>query len=112
MKKILSSKYSWLYLLIALIGINYIASELHFRFDLTKEKRFTLSNSTKSLIRNLPGKVEITVFLEGDMPSGFKKLAGSTKELLQEFKEHGKNNIQFSFTTDDMLYITVTYIRN
>jgi len=98
MKKILSSKYSWLYLLIALIGINYIASELHFRLDLTKEKRFTLSNSTKSLIRNLPGKVEITVFLEGDMPSGFKKLAGSTKELLQEFKEHGKNNIQFSFT--------------
>ena len=32
------------------------------------------------------------------MPSGFKKLAGSAKELLQEFKEHGKNNIQFSFT--------------
>ncbi len=98
MKKLLSSKYSWIYLLIALIAVNFLAAQFHYRIDLTKEKRYTLSNSTKKLLKNLPAKVDITVFLQGDMPSGFKKLAGSTEELLQEFRELGKANIQYRFS--------------
>ncbi len=41
--------------------------------------------------------VDITVFLEGDMPKDFKKLKNSTAELLQEFKEIGRNNIKYVF---------------
>lgn len=97
MKSIVSSKYSLVYLLIALIAVNYIAAQVHYRFDLTKEKRYTLSNPTKKLLRNLNDKVNVTVFLDGDMPAGFKKLSNSTRELLQEFKEYGTGNIHFSF---------------
>lgn len=97
MKKIFSSKYGWAYLLIVLIAINFIASQFHFRLDLTKEKRYTLSTPTKNLLKNLKDKVNVTVFLEGEMPAGFKKLGNSTRELLEEFKEYGTSNIQFNF---------------
>ena len=41
----------WLLFLIAVItGINFLASSFHYRFDLTKEKRYTLSTATKQLL--------------------------------------------------------------
>lgn len=97
MNKILASKGWWLLLLIVLLGINYLASVVHTRVDLTQEKRYTLSSATKKLIKGLHDKVSITVLLTGDMPAGFKKLSNSTKEMLQEFKELGGSNIQFKF---------------
>jgi ABC-2 type transport system permease protein len=97
MKKILSSKYWWIALLAGLLLINWIASQLHYRLDLTAEKRYTISDATKKLLRNLKEPVNITVFLDGDMPAGFKKLSNSARELLQEFKESGHSNIVFRF---------------
>jgi len=97
MKKLLSSKYWWVFILIALIAVNYIASQIHFRYDLTQEKRYTLSQPTKQLLEGLNDPVSITVFLKGDMPAGFKKLSNSTDEILQEFKNWGKSNIQYRF---------------
>ena len=73
MKKFIESKYGWLYLLVILVAVNFIAAQFHYRFDLTAEKRYTLSNPTKNLLRNLHDQVSITVFLDGDMPAGFKK---------------------------------------
>jgi ABC-2 type transport system permease protein len=97
MNKILASKLWWLFLLIVLVGINYLASVVHTRVDLTQEKRYTLSPATKKLVKGLHDKVSITVLLTGDMPAGFKKLSNSTKEMLQELKELGGSNIQFKF---------------
>jgi gliding-associated putative ABC transporter substrate-binding component GldG len=97
MKKLFNTKLWWLFLLIILLAITYIASVVHYRLDLTKEKRFTISQPTKKLIHGLNDRVSITVFLSGELPAGFKKLANSTKDLLQEFKEVSKRNIQYSF---------------
>jgi len=97
MNKILASKLWWLFLLIVLVVVNYLASVVHTRVDLTQEKRYTLSPATKKLVKGLHDKVSITVLLTGDMPAGFKKLSNSTKEMLQELKELGGSNIQFKF---------------
>jgi len=97
MKKLLATKYGWIVLLALLVLLNYAASFLNLRADLTAEKRFTLSTPTKKMLKQLGGQVNITVFLEGDLPKDFKKLRNSTTELLQEFKEAGKSNIKFSF---------------
>jgi ABC-2 type transport system permease protein len=96
MKNILS-KYWVVTLLILLLVINYLASLVHFRIDLTEEKRYTLSAPTKKLLENLREPVSITVFLAGDLPAGFRKLSRSTEELLNEFKEISGNNISFKF---------------
>ena len=97
MKKIIQSKYSWLFILAAIVMINFIASQWHTRLDLTAEKRYTISNATRSLLRSLDAPVTVTVLLDGDLPAGFKKLQGSTKDMLQEFKEIAGNNVQYFF---------------
>lgn len=87
----------WFLCLIGLIGLTYLSSIIHYRFDLTQEKRFTLSKSTTQMLRALDDKVYVDVFLEGDLPTGFKKLANATKELLESFKEYNSKNIIFHF---------------
>jgi len=101
--KIWSSKLWWLFLLIIVVAINFLASAFHTRFDLTKEKRYTLSRTTKQLLKTLDEPVMIHVFLKGDFPSGFKKLSLTTSELLKEFKENGKRNIIYNFHEPDEL---------
>lgn len=88
----------WTIILVtSLIAINLIASYFHQRFDLTQEKRYSLSKPTKNLLRNLDGPVRIEVFMKGEFPAGFKKLANSVDEFLQECKEYGGANIQYEF---------------
>ncbi len=97
-KKIGSSKYWWVALIMMLVGINFLASVYHSRYDLTREKRYTLSTATKELLNNLDDEIRIEVFLKGDFPAGFKKLAIAVDEFLQECKEQGKGKITIRFT--------------
>ena len=97
MKKNSSNKYSWVLVLIILIAVNFLASIWHGRFDLTSEKRFTISPATKKLISHLDDPVKVTVFLDGDLPSGFRKLSNSSREMLQEFREISGNTVHYVF---------------
>lgn len=97
MKKILTSSYGWLYCLLGLVLLNWLAAGWHYRIDLTQEKRYTLSKPTQKLLRNLKEPVIVTVFLDGEMPAGFRKLSNSAREMLQEFKEYGSTNLQYRF---------------
>ncbi|MET0392600.1 MAG: gliding motility-associated ABC transporter substrate-binding protein GldG [Chitinophagaceae bacterium] len=96
-QKIMASRYWWLALLAVLLGINFLASAFHFRFDLTKEKRYTLSPATRDLVAGLEDDVQIDVFLKGDFPAGFRKLANSTTEFLQLLKDRNSRRISYRF---------------
>jgi ABC-2 type transport system permease protein len=96
-EKIFASKFWWLLLLVVLFAVNYLAAVFHSRFDLTKEKRYTLSHATKELLRNLDDDVQIDVFLKGKFPAGFKKLASSTEEFLGLMKDHNGSKIHYRF---------------
>ena len=87
----------WLYLLAGLVLVNYLASLFHLRFDLTKEKRYTLSKATKDLLKNLDDDVQVDVFLKGDFPSGFRKLANSTEEFLRLLKDRNGYRFHYRF---------------
>jgi ABC-2 type transport system permease protein len=104
LQKITGSRYGWLLLLAVLFVLNYLSSVFHSRIDLTKEKRYTLSNATKELLQNLDDKVQVDVFLKGDFPAGFRKLANSTEEFLQLLKDRNGSKIQYRFISpqDDM----------
>ena len=92
----------WLLITICLLlFINWLALIYHTRIDLTNEKRFTLSKSTKKILKQLDDNVEVKVFLKGDFPSGFKKLANSTDEILQEFKAVAGKNLKYIFVSPD-----------
>lgn len=67
------------------------------RFDLTHDKRYTLSQASKNILEDINSPIIIDVFLEGtDFPSEFKRLQRETKQLLEEFSAKN-NNIIFHF---------------
>ena len=70
--------------------INVIGAYVFTRFDLTSEKRYTLSDTTKEALNDLEDYVYFKVYLEGDFPAGFKKLRRETKEMLDEFRAYSK----------------------
>ncbi|MEI9811006.1 MAG: gliding motility-associated ABC transporter substrate-binding protein GldG [Bacteroidota bacterium] len=96
-KKIFASAYWWLLLLVVLVALNFLASVFHGRLDLTKEKRYTLSNATKELLNGLDEEVKVDVFLKGDFPAGFQKLANSTNDFLQLLKDRNSSKIHYRF---------------
>lgn len=90
-------KITWLLLLIALVLINFIASKLHSRFDLTEEKRYSITSTTKDLLHSLTSEISISVFLKGEYPTEFKRLANTTQEFLNEFREAHPSNVRYQF---------------
>ena len=109
--KIFASRYWWLALLVILAGINFLASSFHSRFDLTKEKRYTLSKATIDLAHTLDDDVQIEVFLKGEFPAGFRKLANSTNEFLQLLRDRNASRIHYKFISpeDNVPGSQVTY---
>ena len=88
----------WVGLIAALILINYIAALVHQRFDLTEEKRYSLSKPTKDLLRGLDSTVTIDVYLTGnDLPAVVRKFRNAVGDFLYEAKEYGRGNLQFNF---------------
>ncbi len=95
--------------LIVLFVLNLVSSIFHARLDLTEDKRYTLSNVTKSIIYNINDLIHITVYLKGDFPSEFKRLQTETKQHLEELRALNKNII---FQFKDPLQIAQELIDN
>jgi len=84
-------------LLLGLLVINIFSSSVFKRFDLTSDKRYTLSEASKKLIEDVNSPIIIDVFLEGEgFPSEFRRLKNETQQLLEEFSSTNKN-IHFAF---------------
>ena len=87
-------------LIIALAGIvilNVLSSFFFTRIDFTAEKRYTLSEITKTILADLDDEVQVTVYLEGEFPAGFKRLRNSTADLLRDFKTYSNAHLKFDF---------------
>jgi ABC-2 type transport system permease protein len=80
-----------------LILINVIGSYLYVRLDLTSEHRYSLSEPTEELLKNLDDQVYVTVYLEGNFPASFKRLRNETREMLDEFANTSKGELEFDF---------------
>ena len=78
------------------VMINILSGYKFKRIDLTSEKRFTLNEATVSLLKKLDDVVYVKVYLEGDLPPGYKRLSNATREILDEFRSYNRN-IEYEF---------------
>lgn len=87
-----------LVLLVSILVILNVLSRFAFsRVDMTQEKRFTLSQSSKQLSKDLKDIIFFKIYLDGDLPPGFNRLKNSLKELLDEFRVYSGDNIEYEF---------------
>lgn len=88
------------FLVIGLFVLNYVNQSFYKRFDLTEDQRYTLSNTTTSILAKVNKPLFITVYLEGDFPSEFKRLQVETRQYLEELAAEN-NNIKIHFENPD-----------
>lgn len=93
MNGLLKNKFWWVGLILAFALVIYLSSFVHYRADLTQEKRFSLSNSTKDLLENLDSTINVELFLTGDLTADYRKLSLATQELLDEFRDRSNAKV-------------------
>jgi len=78
------------------LALVVLSQFIHVRWDLTEEKRYSLSEGTLSLLDRVEEPLLINVYLEGEFPAGFERLKIETRYMLEEWAaENG--NIFFEF---------------
>lgn len=82
---------------LVLVFANVISSYIFTRFDLTSEKRYTLSDSTKKMLKELDEQVLFRVYLEGDeLPAEYRRFRNDIKNMLDQFRAYSKN-VEYEF---------------
>ncbi len=89
-----------LLLLAVLIILNFLSTSFFKRFDLTKDKRYSLSETTSVLVEKINKPLIVNVYLEGDFPSEFQRLQIETRQFLEELKSQN-SAIRFRFVNPD-----------
>lgn len=86
--------------LVLIVGVlliaNGIGNMFFHRFDLTSDKRYTLSETSLDIIKQVKEPLSIKIYMQGELPAEFKRLQQETQQLLEEFQAYNKN-IVFTF---------------
>ena len=86
--------------IIAFILINLISMNWFIRFDLTDNKMYSLSNSSKQTIEKIDDPLTIDLYFSDDLPGQLQNNKRYVQDLLEEYAAYS-NNISFYFITND-----------
>ena len=81
--------------IVGLILLLYGALQMRpVRWDLTDDKHYSLSEASKTLLRQTDSPVEVTLLLDGDLNAGFRRLKKAAEETLAEMGVFGQLKIK------------------
>ena len=80
--------------LVALVVINLLMNYIVWRWDMTDDKRYSISAPTKALLQDLDAPLTITLLLDGEMNAGFLRLQKATQELVEELGVYAAGGYQ------------------
>ncbi len=95
---------SHLGVIVVIILLNYVLSFSFGRFDLTEDKRHSLSENTAALLQDetrIKDRIFFKIYLEGDLPADIMNVRNAIKEKLDEFIVYAGDNIQYEFIDPD-----------
>ncbi|MGF1584363.1 MAG: gliding motility-associated ABC transporter substrate-binding protein GldG [Bacteroidales bacterium] len=85
------------FLIGSLVLINFVSNIVFMRIDLTADKRYTLSPATIEVLEEADDIIHIRVYLDGDLPVGFRRMRTAVREMLDEFRVVAKMKIHYEF---------------
>lgn len=82
--------------LLILVLLNVVSYYYYYRIDLTSEKRYSISQPSKDIIKGLKDEVTIRIYLGNtDLNAGFKRLQDDIKNILKDFQSYGGNKVEY-----------------
>ncbi|MCQ2193648.1 MAG: gliding motility-associated ABC transporter substrate-binding protein GldG [Paludibacteraceae bacterium] len=82
---------------IAIVALYFISEKCFFRIDLTSEKRYSISDNTKRMLKGIEDPLSVKIYLDGDLNPGFLRLKRATKEMLDEFSVYCNSDVDYEF---------------
>lgn len=82
---------------LAIAAAAYLIGLARWRIDLTQDKRYTLQPVSRDYLAGLTDTIHLDIYLDGDLPLGFKRLQRSLRELLDEFRIEAGRHLQYTF---------------
>ncbi len=89
-----------------LVVLNLVSNELFFRVDLTENRIYSMSKSTKSMLKDLDDVVHVKVYFSSNLPHQLANIRKEVKDILDEYKAYSGGNISYDFVdpaSDDEL---------
>lgn len=80
-----------------IILINYLSNIFFFRLDFTADKAYTLSKSTKNILKTLKIPVSVTAYFSKDVPPELVKARKDFRDLLVEYSNLSNKKVKFEF---------------
>jgi len=84
-------------ILILLLVANYLAARNPVRLDLTENGKYTLADSTKSLLRGLDDVLTVRVYFSSDLPPELMAIRRDVDDLLAEYKSAAGDRIRVEY---------------
>ncbi|MCS6895613.1 MAG: Gldg family protein [Bacteroidia bacterium] len=86
-----------LILVAALILLYLLGGRYFLRVDLTEEKRYTLSEGTREILKRMPQSTYVTVYLEGDFPYPIQRYKRAVETMLAEMRAVAPKPFNYTF---------------
>jgi len=80
-----------------LFAINIISTRLFLRFDLTENKEFTLSDSTKKLAKGIEDLIIIKVYMSEELPPPWYQARREVEDFLADFASYARGYLRISW---------------
>lgn len=102
-KKLVGGIYNWTFFLILLVGVilaNVIGAFVYFRYDATADKRYSISEGTKTFLaeeKNFENRISLKIYLEGNLPAEVQRFRMAIEDKLKEFKVYAGKRIEYEF---------------
>ncbi len=90
---------NYIIVLSVVVLLNLLAYLFVIRVDMTDDKHYSLSEASIALLKQTDAPIRFTLYLQGDLNAGFKRLQRATQETIEEMSIY--SDIHFSI--DDLL---------
>lgn len=95
-----STRSDFMLFAVVLILLNLVCSKAFFRIDLTEPRSYSLSSTSRQIVKNLEQPLSVKVFFTKNLPAPYNTIYQYIRDLLTEYK--GNANSNFSWEAFDM----------
>jgi gliding-associated putative ABC transporter substrate-binding component GldG len=80
-----------------LVALNVLSFNIYGRLDLTEDKMFTLSKSSRELVATLDDQLVVKAYFSNNLPAPLNNHARFLRDTLAEYQNYSKGNFNFQF---------------
>lgn len=80
-----------------IVVLNILAVQIFYRFDLTQNKDYSLSSSSKEALKKIDDTITINVYFSEKLPAEYLTVRQQVEDLLAEYQNYGSGKLKINY---------------